>query len=105
MPLRDWCSERGWVFTAYSPLAQGRVLRDTTLQQIAATHDVSPAAIALNWLLAQDGVVAIPRTSSVEHLEADLAATDLHLSADELRAIAALDAGERTVSPDFAPWR
>ncbi len=103
--LRAWCRTRGWIFTAYSPLAQGAVLDDPTLQQIASTYDVSPAAIALNWLLAQDGVVAIPRTSTVEHLDADLAALDLHLSADELAAVAALDAGDRKVDPDFAPWR
>jgi 2,5-diketo-D-gluconate reductase B len=103
--LRDWCRTRGWVFTAYSPLARGEVLHDPTLQQIAATHEISPAAVALNWLLAQPGVAAIPRTSSVEHLEADLAARDVHLSAEELTAIAALDAGERKVSPDFAPWQ
>jgi 2,5-diketo-D-gluconate reductase B len=103
--LRGWCRARGWIFTAYAPLAQGAVLDDPTLRQIGAAHDVSPAAIALNWLLAQDGVVAIPRTSSVEHLDADLAALDLHLSADELAAVAALDAGERKVDPDFAPWR
>lgn len=103
--LRAWCRTRGWIFTAYSPLARGAVLDDPTLQQIASTYDVSPAAIALNWLLAQDGVAAIPRTSTVEHLDADLAALDLHLSADELAAVAALDAGDRKVDPDFAPWR
>ncbi len=103
--LRAWCRARGWIFTAYSPLARGAVLDDPTLQQIASTHDVSPAAIALNWLLAQDGLVAIPRTSTVAHLDADLAALDLHLSADELAAVAALDAGDRKVDPDFAPWR
>ncbi|HKJ24410.1 MAG TPA: aldo/keto reductase [Myxococcota bacterium] len=90
---------------AYSPLAHGEGLDHPTLQEIARAHGRSPAEVALRWLLAQDGVGAIPKAASRAHLEQNLRATTLELSGEEMRRIHALAEreGERTVDPDFAP--
>lgn len=82
--------ERDVVVTAYSPLAKGRVLRDGTLQAIAEAHDVTPAEVALAWLIAQPRVVAIPKAASHDHRTANLRALDVQLSDDEQARIDAL---------------
>ncbi len=55
----------------------------TALREIAAAHDARPAQVALAWLIRREQVVAIPGASSVEQLEANVAAADLELTADE----------------------
>ena len=95
--------ERGLVLTAYSPLAQGEVLDDPTVRDIAGAHGAGPAQVALAWLLGQDRVVAIPRTSSAAHRESNLAAADLSLTNEERARLDALPKDRRLVDPDFAP--
>lgn len=102
--LRSWCVDAGWVFTAYSPLAQGAVIDDDTLDEIAASRSASPATVALAWLIAQDGVVTIPRTHDPAHLRANWEALSLELSPDDLIRVDELDQGRRFVDPDHAPW-
>jgi 2,5-diketo-D-gluconate reductase B len=97
------CREHGALLTAYSPLARGRVLRDPVLREIAEAHGATPAQVALRWLVAHDGVAAIPKASSREHLGANLASVDLALSATERARIDGLARGQRLVSPSFAP--
>ena len=93
----------GMVLTSYSPVAQGAAMRDATVQDIAAAHGATPAQVALAWLLAQDRVAAIPRSSSAEHREANLAAARLTLTGDDLARLDALPKGRRLVDPAFAP--
>jgi len=76
-------------FIPWFPLAIGR-LADSggPLDRIASDHEATPAQIALAWLLARSPVMLpIPGTSSVEHLEENLAATRIQLSDDEVREI------------------
>ena len=91
------------VLTAYSPLAQGAVLEDETLADIAAAHGAGPAQVALAWLLGQDRVAVIPRSASADHREANLAAADLTLTDEDRARIDALRKDGRVVDPDFAP--
>jgi diketogulonate reductase-like aldo/keto reductase len=69
---------------AYSPVEQGRILDHPVLAQLAARHEATAAQIALAWVLRQDGVLAIPKSSSVQHtlenrnaLEVELTSADL----------------------------
>ena len=55
-----------------------------TLRTIAKTHDATPAQVALAWVISHPNVIAIPGASSVAQLEANVAAAELQLSADEL---------------------
>ncbi len=55
----------------------------TALREVAAAHDATPAQVALAWVIRRPNVVAIPGASSVEQLEANVAAADLELSDDD----------------------
>lgn len=101
--LLELVRKHGLMLTAYSPLARGRVVKDETIQTIAAVHGKSAVQVALRWLIQQDRVAAIPKASSDDHLAANLAVFDFALSEDEMDAIDALPKDRRLVNPDFAP--
>lgn len=82
--LLDYCRIHDVLLTAYSPLARGGVLDDPALVTIGNRYDKSPAQVALRWLVQQEGVAAIPKASSREHLEANLAVFDFELSDEEM---------------------
>ncbi|HWJ75876.1 MAG TPA: aldo/keto reductase [Kaistia sp.] len=85
--LVPFCRERGIPVMAYSPLEQARMLGDATLRQVAQRHDASPAQIALSWLLRQPDIVTIPKATGLKHLDENIAALDLALTADDLKAL------------------
>ncbi|MGB9954274.1 aldo/keto reductase [Haloarcula marismortui] len=85
--LLDYCRIHDVLLTAYSPLARGGVLDDPALVQIGNRYGKSPAQVALRWLLQQDGVAAIPKASSRDHLEANLAVFDFELTDAERERI------------------
>ena len=82
--LLPWCREQGIPLTAYSPIEQGRMLDDPELKQIAARHNATSAQVALAWLVRQDKIVAIPRSSNPDHVRINRAALDLELNPDDL---------------------
>lgn len=99
------CRRHGMALTAYSPLAQGVLLDDPVLSAIAATHRRTTSQIALRWLVQQEGVAAIPRTSSPARAKENLEVFDFSLSDQEMAALHGLDRGHRTydeLEPAFA---
>ncbi|GGK70371.1 aldo/keto reductase [Haloarcula sebkhae] len=85
--LLDYCRIHDVLLTAYSPLARGGVLDDPALVQIGNKYGKSSAQVALRWVLQQDGVAAIPKASSREHLEANMAVFDFELTDAEMERI------------------
>lgn len=85
--LLPWCRQRQIPVMAYSPVEQGRLLRNRTLQEMAQQRSVSAAQLAIAWLLHQENVIVIPKSSSIAHVEENRAALDLKLSAAELAAL------------------
>ena len=85
--LLPWCKERGIPIRAYSPIEQGRLLGDSTLQLIAEQHGATPAQIALAWVLRQQGMIAIPRASNPEHVQENRAALDIKLTQNDLQLL------------------
>jgi len=85
----DACTKDGLAFLPWFPLAAGALARrGGKLAEIAQRHQATPAQVALAWLLHRAPVtVPIPGTSSVEHLEENLAAARLALSDAELAAL------------------
>ena len=67
---------------AYSPIEQGRL--STKLEPLAVRRGVSPAQIALAWLLRQGDVIAIPKASDSTHVRDNRAALDLFLTGNEV---------------------
>jgi len=101
--LRAWHAEHGIATEAWSPLAQGEVLKDDTLVTIAAHHDRTVAQVILRWHL-QLGNVVIPKSVTPARVRENLDIFDFELTEDDLAAIARLDAGHRT-GPSGARWR
>ena len=89
--LIDICAEAGIVFIPYYPLAKGRLAGEpgSPLDRIAERHDATPRQIALAWLLQRSpAMLPIPGTSSIAHLEENLAAASIRLSAEEFEILA-----------------
>ncbi len=82
--LLPWLRARGIPTMAYSPIDQGALADADALEAIAARHGATAAQIALAWVLAQEGVVAIPKAVQEAHLRENLAAAELQLTADDL---------------------
>jgi pyridoxine 4-dehydrogenase len=83
------CEKEGIVFLPWHPLEAGGSARDTrALDRVAQRHDATPVQIAIAWLLARSPVmVPIPGTSSLPHLEENVAVARLKLSKDDLKEL------------------
>ena len=82
--LLPWLAQRAIPVMAYSPVEQGRLAAHPGLRTLAAERDVTAAQLALAWLLARDGVIAIPKAGMLAHVEANRAAADLTLTREDL---------------------
>ena len=78
---------RGLPLMAYSPIEQGRLTEYPEVQDIADRHGVTPAQVALAWVLRQEGVIAIPKAATPEHVRENRAALDLQLTAEDLEEL------------------
>lgn len=87
----EHCEQEGIGFIPWFPLAAGDLARPGgPVDEIARDRDATPGQVALAWLLARSPVMLpIPGTGSVEHLEQNVAAADLDLSADEVDRLSA----------------
>ncbi|MEU9297386.1 aldo/keto reductase [Streptomyces sp. NPDC048266] len=83
---------------AWSPLAQGAVLADPAVVDIAARHGKSPAQVVLRWHL-QLGNIVIPKSVTPERIRENIDVFDFALSGEEMDALGGLDRGLRT-GPD-----
>ena len=92
---REWenivkyCEQHEIGFIPWFPLAAGKLTETGgTLDQIAHKHDASHMQIAIAWLLHHSPVILpIPGTSSVKHLEENMAAEQIQLDADDMAAL------------------
>ena len=86
----DYCQKNGLAFIPWFPLGAGKVAGEV-LNRIAQEHSASPTQIALAWLLRRSPIMLpIPGTSSVEHLEQNVAAASLRLTEEEFEELAAV---------------
>src|SRR5438067_813654 len=84
----DHCERNGITFIPWFPLGAGKVAGDV-LNEIAQAHQATPKQIALVWLLRRSPLMLpIPGTSSVEHLEENVAAASVHLTDEEYERLA-----------------
>ncbi len=81
--LLPWQRTRAMPLMAYSPIDQGSLLAESALRAMAQARGVSAAQLALAWVMAQEGVVAIPKAARESHQRENLAAATLVLSAAE----------------------
>jgi len=95
-PLLDAATSQGIAFIPWFPLAAGPLAApDGPLQKVAVGHDATPSQLALAWLLKRSPVMLpIPGTSSVAHLEQNVAAAEITLSDEEFETLAAAGAAQ-----------
>src|SRR5471030_1789039 len=80
------CARHGMAVVAYSPIAKSRIKGDELLGRIGGRYRKTAAQVCLRWL-AQQNVIAIPRTSKIERLSENIDIFDFELSDDEMRQI------------------
>jgi pyridoxine 4-dehydrogenase len=88
----DYCERNGIAFIPWFPLGAGKVAGEV-LNRIAQAHQASPTQVALAWLLHRSPIMLpIPGTSSIEHLEQNVAAASLRLSEEEYQRLSRVPA-------------
>ena len=94
------CRERGMVLTAYCPLARGRLADDPVLADIGRRYGKTSAQVALRWLMQQNVIAAIPRSSNAGRIAGNIDVFDFELDNDDMRRISALKRADgRTANP------
>ena len=85
--LLPWMQARDMPMMAYSPLGRGGLLEHPLILDIANRHGAEPAQVALAAVLRHDGVIAIPKASSVEHVEANADALEIQFDLEDLERL------------------
>src|SRR3954449_7362755 len=91
--LREFGESRGVVTEAYSPIAQGELLDDPVLNEIAEEGGKSVAQVVLRWHI-QIGAVIFPKSTKPERMRENFELFDFELSSDQLSQIDGLDKGD-----------
>jgi len=92
-PVLERCEREGLAFIPWFPLAAGDLSEEGPIPRVAQAHGATPYQVALAWLLARSEVMLpIPGTSSLEHLEENVAAARLGLSDEEVEELSGADA-------------
>ena len=103
--LQTFLNNHHILLEAYSPLARGDVFDNEVIKEIADKHNITPAQVSLAWILSDKHRVAIPKTSNPDHLQGNLDAMKVQLSAEELEKIGKLASsdGRKIEHPDYSP--
>ncbi|NRF12253.1 aldo/keto reductase [Agrobacterium pusense] len=88
--LLPWCQQHGVPLMAYSPIEQGRILKNHELIRIAKAYQATPAQLALAFLLEREGIIAIPKSSNPARVEENRGATDLDITEEDWAALDAV---------------
>lgn len=103
-PVLDYLRSKDMFLTAYSPLARGKVAESPLLQELGKKYGKTPGQITLRWLVQQEGVAAIPKAASEQHLRKNFEIFDFKLEDAEMQKIHALAKPDgRLISPEWAP--
>jgi diketogulonate reductase-like aldo/keto reductase len=98
--LLDFTFKNDIILTAYSPLAQGEVFKNSVLKSLGEKYDKTPAQLALRWLI-EKNIVVIPKASSEAHLKNNLAIFDWDFPIDAAREMELLDQNNRLINPGY----
>ena len=92
----DFCEREGIGFVPWFPLATGDLARSgSPLDEIASGRGAAPGQVALSWLLHRSSVMLpIPGTSSVGHLEENIAAASIELTDEEFEELSKMGSGQ-----------
>ena len=80
----SYCQKQRIILMAYRPLAGGKLSRNRLLEEIGEKYNKTAAQVALNWLIAKEQVIAIPKATRIEHVEENAGAMGWRLSQDDI---------------------
>lgn len=110
--LLEYCQNHNILFTAYSPLGSGdrpdslkkadeqNLLENSTIQTIANQHQITPAQVLLAWAINR-GTIVIPKSTTPQRIQENLAADEIELTSENMEEIAKLDYNYRFVDGSF----
>jgi diketogulonate reductase-like aldo/keto reductase len=85
--LIPWCEKHRVPIMAYSPLDQGKLLQSREVERSAKRNSVTPAQVALAWVLRQKNMIVIPKAGSEAHVRENYGALDVHLDSEDMTAL------------------
>lgn len=97
-PLREFCKSKGIHFEGWSPLGNGKLLDNASIQEIAKKYNKTAAQVILRWHL-QNDAITIPKSVTPSRIEENAAIFDFELTAEDMNTINSLNKDERT-GPD-----
>lgn len=100
--LAKTCKNLGIHITAYRPLAKGAFEQDQKLQKIGLKYQKTPSQIVLKWLI-QQGMSAIPKAATYQHLKDNIEIFDFTLSDEDMKEIDNIDTNKRFCAPEGFP--
>jgi diketogulonate reductase-like aldo/keto reductase len=101
--LLDYCRDKGILVEAYSPIAHGEILKNSTIAAMAQRYEVTVPQLCIRYTL-QLGTVSLPKTANPEHMRSN-AQVDFTISDDDmdvLRSLQARDYGEHSGFPVYS---
>jgi diketogulonate reductase-like aldo/keto reductase len=99
--LVQFCFDNDISITAYSPIAQGKDLQIEEIQNLAVKYNATESQVILAWMR-QRGIIAVPRSSSKNHIEENFDSLKFKLENDDLQILDELDRGNRLINPGYA---
>jgi 2,5-diketo-D-gluconate reductase A len=97
--LTAYHAEHGIITESWSPLGQGTLLEDPTLEALARKHDKTAAQIVIRWHLDR-GYIVIPKSVTASRIRENFDVFDFSLDTDGLEKIAGLDRQDGRIGPD-----
>jgi diketogulonate reductase-like aldo/keto reductase len=83
----EYCQQNDILFTAYSPVNEGNLRSNKTLEAIAKAHNATIFQIALAWIISQPRIITIPMSFNPEHIQENFEAADIELTDEEYKAL------------------
>lgn len=86
----DYCQQNNILFTAYSPMEEGRLRSNKTLDKIAKAHNATAYQIALAWVISQPRIITIPMSTNPVHIRENYESSNIELTPGEIDELAKL---------------
>lgn len=80
----EYCQQNNILFTAYSPIEEGRLRSNKALEIIARNHSATTYQIALAWVISQPHIITIPMSANPRHIQENFEAADIELTQNEI---------------------
>jgi len=101
--MLSYLKQTGLWLLAFSPLAMGKIISNSLIQEIAEEYNRKPVQIVLRWLVQQEKVAAIPKASTAAHLRENFDVFNFKLTGEDAAKISSLHRNLRLVDPAWAP--